>query len=130
VTGLDTSAPAISYARKRAAANCSFVVGMTQDLPWPDQSFDVVASTLAAHHIPEVARQDAFGEMYRVLRPGGVLLVADFRPSRRRHSLHSRATVGRRGDAVPLGDLATAAGFRVEAQGDLPLLHYVRAVRC
>ena len=52
VTGLDTSAPAIGYSRKRAAANCSFVVGVAQDLPWPDRSFDVVASTLAAHHIP------------------------------------------------------------------------------
>jgi ubiquinone/menaquinone biosynthesis C-methylase UbiE len=128
-TGLDTSAAAISYARKRAAANCSFVVGMAQDLPWPDRSVHVVASTLAAHHIHEAARQDAFGEIYRVLRPGGALLVADFRPSRRRHSLHSRATARRHGDAVLLEDLATAAGFRVEAAGDLPLLRYVRAVR-
>ena len=46
VTGLDTSAPAIGYARRRAPANCSFVVGMAQGLPLPDQSFDVVASTL------------------------------------------------------------------------------------
>jgi ubiquinone/menaquinone biosynthesis C-methylase UbiE len=129
VTGLDTSAPAIGYARKRAAANCSFVLGAAQDLPWPDGSFDVVASTLAAHHIPGAARQDAFGEMYRVLRPGGALLVADFRPSGRRHSLHSRVTASRHGSAVPLEDLAAAAGFRVEGRGDLPLLGYVRAVR-
>jgi len=129
VTGLDPSAPAIGYARKRAAANCSFVVGAAQDLPWPDQSFDVVASTLAAHHIPDAARQDAFGEMYRVLRPGGALLIADFRPSGRRHSLHSRVTASRHGSAVPLEDLAAAAGFRIEAGGDLPLLRYVRAIR-
>ena len=129
VTGLDTSAPAIGYARKRAAANCSFALGVAQDLPWPDGSFDVVASTLAAHHIPDTARQDAFGEMYRVLRPGGALLVADFRPSGRRQSLHSRITASRHGSAVPLEDLATAAGFRIEARGDLPLLRYVRAIR-
>jgi len=129
VTGLDTSAPAIGCARKRAAANCSFVVGVAQDLPWPDRSFDVVASTLAAHHIPGAARQDAFGEMYRVLRPGGALLVADFRASRRRHSPHSRITASRHGSAVPLEDLATATGFRIEARGDLPLLCYVRAIR-
>lgn len=129
VTGLDASAPAISYARKRVAANCSFVVGMAQDLPWPDRSFDVLASTLAAHHILEAARQDAFGEMYRVLRPGGALLIADFRPSRRRHSPHSRVTARRHGDAGPLEDLATAAGFRVEARDDLPLLRYIRAIR-
>jgi len=129
VTGLDTSAPAIGYARKRATSNCSFVVGAAQDLPMADWSFDVVASSLAAHHIPDTARQDAFGEMYRVLRPGGALLVADFRPSRRRHSLHSRVTASRHGTAVPLEDLAAAVGFRIEARGDLPLLRYVRAIR-
>jgi ubiquinone/menaquinone biosynthesis C-methylase UbiE len=129
VAGLDTSAPAISYARRRVPANCSFVVGMAQDLPLPDHSVDVVASTLAVHHIPQAARRAAFGEMYRVLRPGGALLAADFRPSRRRHSPHSRASASRHGDAVPLGDLATAAGFRVEDHGDLPLLRYIRAVR-
>ena len=129
VTGLDTSAPAICYARKRSAANCSFVVGKAQSLPLPDRSFDVVASTLAAHHIPGTARQDAFGEMYRVLRPGGALLIADFRPSRQRHSLHSRATARRHGSAVPLEELAAAAGFRIEARGDLPLLRYIRAIR-
>ena len=129
VTGLDTSAPAIGYARRRAPANCSFVVGMAQGLPLPDQSFDVVASTLAAHHIPQAARRRAFGEMYRVLRPGGALLAADFRPSWRRHSPHSRASTSRHGGAVPLGDLARAAGFRLEDHGDLPLLRYVRAVR-
>ena len=129
VTGLDTSAPAIAYARKRAAANCSFVVGKAQDLPWPDRSFDVVASSLAVHHIPGPARQDAFSEMYRVLRPGGALLVADFRPSTRQHSLHSRVTASGHGSAVPLEDLAAAAGFRIEARGDLPLLRYVRALR-
>ena len=129
VTGLDTSAPAIGYARKRAPANCSFAVGAAQDLPWPDRSFDVVASTLAAHHIPDAARQDACGEMYRVLRPGGALLIADFRPTGRRHSLHSRVTARRHGSAVPLEELAAAAGFRIEARGDLPLLRYVRAIR-
>ena len=83
----------------------------------------MVTSTLATHHIPAAARRDAFGEMLRVLRPDGTLLVADFRPSGRRHSPHARAGARR------LGDLAAAAGFRVEARGDLPLLRYVRAVR-
>jgi ubiquinone/menaquinone biosynthesis C-methylase UbiE len=129
VTGLDTSAPAIGYARRRAPANCSFAVGAAQDLDLPDRSFDVVTSTLAVHHIPGAVRQDAFGQMYRVLRPGGTLLIADFQPSGRRHSPHARVGARRHGDAVPLDDLAAAAGFRVEDRGDLPLLRYVRAVR-
>jgi ubiquinone/menaquinone biosynthesis C-methylase UbiE len=129
VTGVDPSGPAIRYARRRAPGNCSFAVGAAQDLDLPDRSFDVLTSTLAAHHIPEASRPDAFGEMYRVLRPGGTLLVADFRPSGRRHTLHSRASAMRHGSAVPLEQLVTAAGFRIEARGELPLLRYASAVR-
>jgi ubiquinone/menaquinone biosynthesis C-methylase UbiE len=129
VTGLDSSGPAISYARRRAPDNCSFAVGVAQDLQLADRSFDVLTCTLAVHHIPEEARQAAFAEFYRVLRPGGALLAADFRPSGRRHTLHSAASARRHGTTAPLDELATAAGFRVEARGDLPLLRYLRAVR-
>jgi ubiquinone/menaquinone biosynthesis C-methylase UbiE len=129
VTGVDPSGPAISYARRRAPGNCSFSVGVAQDLDLPDRSFDLVTSTLAVHHFPEAERQAAFGEMYRVTRPGGRLLVADFRPSGKRLSLHPRGRTMRLGSAGLLDDLATAAGFRVETRGDLPLLRYLRAVR-
>ena len=129
VTGIDPSDTAVSYARRRAAANCTFRVGVAQDLDLPDRSFDVVTSTLAAHHIPEAARAAAFGEMFRVLRPGGALLAADFRPRGRRHTPHALASARRHGNAVPLEELATVAGFRIEARGELPVLRYVRAVR-
>ena len=129
VTGVDPSGPAVSYARRRAPANCSFAVRVAQDLDLPDRSFDAVTSTLAVHHIPEAAREDAFGEMYRVLRPGGALLVADFRPSRRRHSVHSAGRAMRHGSAVALDELVNTAGFRIQVRGDLPLLRYLQAVR-
>ena len=128
-TGVDPSEAAVRYARRRAAANCTFRVGVAQDLDLPDRSFDVVTSTLAAHHIPEAARAAAFGEMFRVLRPGGALLAADFRPRGRRHTPHALASARRHGNAVPLEELATVAGFRIEARGELPVLRYVRAVR-
>jgi ubiquinone/menaquinone biosynthesis C-methylase UbiE len=129
VTGVDPAAPAITYARRRAPGNCSFTVGTAQDLGVPDGSFDVVTSTLALHHIPEPERPGAFSEMYRVLRPGGRLLVADFRPSRRRLALHSGGHAMRHNDPDLIGDLATAAGFRLEGRGDLPLLRYFQAIR-
>lgn len=129
ITGVDPSATAIEYARRKAPGNCEFVVGVAQHLDQPDESFDLVTSTLAVHHIPEEVRPEAFKQMYRVLRPGGRLLVADFRPGGHRFSLHGRGRAMRHGAAIPLDDLMTAAGFRIEGDGELPLLRYVRAAR-
>jgi ubiquinone/menaquinone biosynthesis C-methylase UbiE len=131
VTGVDPSQAAIAHARRRALPTMTFTVGVAQDLDLPDATFDVVTSTLAIHHVPARKREAAFREMYRVTRPGGRLLVADFDPSRRPLPLHrggrrmrqAAATVG------PLEDLAAAAGYRVESAGQLPLLRYVLAIR-
>jgi SAM-dependent methyltransferase len=43
-------------------------------LPFPDESFDVVLSTEAFHYVPDPAR--GVGEIFRVLRPGGTVIVA------------------------------------------------------
>lgn len=72
--------------------------------------------------IEGVRRNEAISKM----RPGGRLLVADFRRSRF-HPVIGRAT--RHSSVDPLEDLATTAGFYVEASGDLPLLRYIQAVR-
>lgn len=125
VTGVDPSPPAIAHATRRAPANAAFAVGAAQDLRWPDGEFDVVTSTLAVHHIPEADRAAAFAEMFRVTRPGGRLLIADFRPSRWHRGPHAM----RHADGIDLTALAEEAGFRVEASGDLPMLHYIQAVR-
>jgi ubiquinone/menaquinone biosynthesis C-methylase UbiE len=128
VTGIDLSGPAVSYATRRAPGNCSVLVGAAQDLDLPDDSFDVVTSPLAVLHIRDADRRAAFSEMYRVTRPGGRLLVADFRPSGHRRGMHPGGHAIHHNHA-DLSDLATVAGFRVEERGDLPKLHYVRAVR-
>lgn len=132
VTGVDPSEAAIAYARRRAPGNVSFIVGVAQNLSaLPDASFDVVTSTLAIHHVPARKRQDAFREMYRVTRPGGRLLVADFDPSRRVLPLHRGAARMQKAAAStgPLDELAVAAGYRIQAHGTLPLLRYIVAAK-
>jgi ubiquinone/menaquinone biosynthesis C-methylase UbiE len=109
----------------------TFAVGVAQELDFPDSSFDVVTCTLAMHHVPARKRQTALREMYRVTRPGGRLLVADFDSARMPLPLHRGGGRTRRAAATvgPLEDLAAAAGYEVESRGDLPLLRYVVAVR-
>jgi ubiquinone/menaquinone biosynthesis C-methylase UbiE len=52
-------------------------------LPFEDDSFDVVVSSLAVHNISgREGRQKAISEAVRVLRPGGRLLIADVRATR------------------------------------------------
>jgi len=131
VTGVDPSAAAIAYARRRALAGMTFAVGVAQELDLPDSSFDAVTSTLALHHIPARKRETALREMYRVTKPGGSLLLADFDPSRRPLPLHRGGQRMRRAAATvgSLEDLAAIAGYQVKESGRLPLLRYVLAIR-
>ncbi len=49
-----------------------------RDLPFADESFDVILSHWAVHNIADAAGRDAaIGEMVRVLRPGGSIVLAD-----------------------------------------------------
>ncbi|WP_063824801.1 methyltransferase domain-containing protein [Nocardia pseudovaccinii] len=84
VIGIDPSQEMIDYATGRVgSANCRFEVGAAQTLTLPDASVDVVTSTFVMHHIPEAQRTAALGQMFRVLRPGGRLLLADTHPTGR-----------------------------------------------
>ncbi|MEV4473145.1 class I SAM-dependent methyltransferase [Nonomuraea salmonea] len=78
VVGLDLCDGMLAVARRKAeeeGADIRFDQGDMCDLPYPDDSFDVVTSTLALMHIPLEARGTAFAEIARVLRPGGRLLT-------------------------------------------------------
>jgi ubiquinone/menaquinone biosynthesis C-methylase UbiE len=131
VTGADPSEAAIGNATRHAPPNADFTIATAQDLALPDASFDVVTSTLALHHVPARQRAAAFGEMFRVLRPGGRLVVADFRPDRTPPALHpgARRTQHAAASVGPLDELAAAAGFQQTRTGTLPLLRYVVATK-
>lgn len=75
--------PAASRANAVAAGVADQVHLHTADmtaLPFDDGSFDLVTAALSIHNIPtEDGRRRAVAEAIRVLRPGGRLLIADFR---------------------------------------------------
>jgi ubiquinone/menaquinone biosynthesis C-methylase UbiE len=55
-----------------------FDQGLSFDLPYPNETFDVVLTTVMLHHLTRENKQTTAREMYRVLRPGGRLFGADF----------------------------------------------------
>ena len=79
VTELDVTKAMLDVGKKQAEKlninNTSFVLGIAEDLPFLDNSFDVVMSRLAFHHFVDVKK--AYEEMLRVLRVGGKLVIVD-----------------------------------------------------
>lgn len=135
VVGIDAAPEMTEYAGRRARhlPSCRFEPGDAQSLAFPDATFDVVVSSLLIHHLPEDGRPRAVREMLRVLRPGGTLLLADFRIGggaipRLVASLTGTAAMERR--VPPLEPLVAEAGFAQLRSGDAPpWLHYVGAVK-
>lgn len=80
VTGLDADPSILERARAKAADagfDVRFDEGMSDALPYDDDSFDVVVSTLFFHHLADDVKRATASELARVLRPGGRLVVGD-----------------------------------------------------
>ena len=77
VTGVDVDPKQIGSARARAAnPQPRFETMDATRLEFQDAEFEIVASSMATHHIPRW--EQAFVEMVRVLRVGGYLVYTDF----------------------------------------------------
>jgi ubiquinone/menaquinone biosynthesis C-methylase UbiE len=79
VTALDLTAKMLAAAESfitgNGHSNVEFVRGDAENLPFPDDSFDIVTCRIAPHHFPNV---DIFiKEVYRVLRTEGKFLLDD-----------------------------------------------------
>jgi ubiquinone/menaquinone biosynthesis C-methylase UbiE len=76
VIGIDVSEDMIRVARKNAEGkNVKFLVGNASEMPFEDDSFDLVVSTGSLHHWRNPV--NVLNEIYRVLRPGRKALIYD-----------------------------------------------------
>ncbi len=81
VIGIDIAANLLEQARKRAAAEqlpVKFEEGDAEELPYPDQTFDVVMTMFGAMFAPRPERVAA--ELLRVCKPGGMIAMANWTP--------------------------------------------------
>ena len=76
--GLDLSEPYVKVARKRLpSSRAKFITGLSENLPFPDKSLDVVSCAFLFHELPPKIRVCTAREIARVLKPGGHFLFVD-----------------------------------------------------
>ena len=139
LTGIDFSPAMLALARERAAElgiDVTLLEADAQHLPFADIRFDTVVCTLALSSIPDPAA--AINEMYRVLHPGGQLLVVGHvaspyrvvRAGQRRLERLSIRLAGDHQTRQPYPEIVSA-GFTVDRRERLRagIIERVRAVK-
>ena len=87
------AAAAGKLASRYRDTNVEVVTGSAAELAAPDGSFDSVGSFTMLHHVPTLALQNQIlAEVFRVLRPGGVLIGSDSLASNGLHHFHEGDT--------------------------------------
>lgn len=77
--GLDFNETMVNLAKERLASknlSASLIQGNVESMPYEDSSFDTVINTMAFTGYPHGGK--AMDELFRVLKPGGSLLIVDF----------------------------------------------------
>jgi ubiquinone/menaquinone biosynthesis C-methylase UbiE len=75
VSGVDISPGMIEKSKELLDGRAYLKIGDSEHLPWNNKSFDVATCNASFHHYPDT--ELALKEMKRVLRPGGILMIAD-----------------------------------------------------
>jgi ubiquinone/menaquinone biosynthesis C-methylase UbiE len=77
VTGLDISPVSLERAQ-RNVPQAKYVEALAEDMPFADNHFDLVHTSVAMHEMTPSQLRQILKEVYRVLKPGGVLALVDF----------------------------------------------------
>jgi len=77
--GVDLSPAYVRLARKRLddLAEVSVAVENAEALPFADHTFDIATSVYLFHELPRRTRRNVARELYRVVRPGGLVVIED-----------------------------------------------------
>lgn len=85
VVGVDLAPRMLAIARrKNRDRNAMFIEADATALPFPAETFDVGCVSLTLHEMPPSVRSRAIGELARVTRRGGTVVVVDFAQPRNR----------------------------------------------
>lgn len=103
VTGVDITPSSIRWCQKYwSEPGVRFQVGDAESLNFADRTFDVIVNIESSHNYPHLDR--FLRESHRVLKSGGLLLLADFRPT----------------DRIPvLAQHVSEAGFHLDETEDI-----------
>ncbi|HLO48158.1 MAG TPA: methyltransferase domain-containing protein [Kamptonema sp.] len=77
VTGLDASPLSLKRAKQNVPA-ANYVEAFAEEMPFPDNYFDLVHTSAAMHEMQPMQLQQILQEVYRVLKPEGIFTLVDF----------------------------------------------------
>ena len=81
IIGIDPDKKALKIAKshlKQYSFEVELIQAFAESLPLDSNSVDACFSTLALHHMPDEIKYKALEEMYRILKDGGQIIIADF----------------------------------------------------
>jgi ubiquinone/menaquinone biosynthesis C-methylase UbiE len=91
VSGIDLSPPMLKVAKSKLGEKAVLITGDAIRMPYPNDTFDLVLSSLFLHQINAPLRSAVLEETIRLLKPDGQILLVDFHPEAGR-SIKGRLT--------------------------------------
>ena len=79
IIGIDISKYSIKLAKKncRGIKNVKFIIGSAQNIPFPNDYFDIIICKDSLHHFQNALK--SIKEMYRVVKKNGIIYIQDLR---------------------------------------------------
>lgn len=102
ISGCDVSRAMLAQAQRVAnerGLRWTLYVGQAEDTRLPAESFDLVSSFILLHELPQSAIRGVFAEAWRLLEPGGAMIMTDVAP----YARHDRLAAWRQDHSARFG---------------------------